>query len=271
MHVTSPHYPLAASAAYKPSLHSLSQAMSFESRIRIPNIVLVQPSIYGTDNSCLLDALNEIGPQHGRGVVTFDCDNITPEQLQQWHSCGVRGVRLNFKSNKTEFKPDKVKKTLSRYAEVVRPLDWVVELFIDLEQLALLGDFVPSLGVKVCIAHFGAPDMKRWNSYPKEAGDVPGMRHLLAMLSQTENLWIKFSAHYRYDRNIDQMEGTEAIAKLLLGTAKDKMVFASDWPHTRFEGLDVKPFVERCLDWTEGYNAKDLVFRDNAKKLWNAA
>jgi predicted TIM-barrel fold metal-dependent hydrolase len=54
-----------------------------------------------------------------------------------------------------------------------------------------------------------------------------------------------------------------------LRTAKHKMVFASDWPHTRFEGLDVKPFVSRCLDWAEELDAKDLVFRDNAKHLWD--
>jgi predicted TIM-barrel fold metal-dependent hydrolase len=57
----------------------------------------------------------------------------------------------------------------------------------------------------------------------------------------------------------------------LLRTAKHRMVFASDWPHTRFEGLDVKPFVSRCLDWTEELDAKDLVFRDNAKHLWDCA
>jgi hypothetical protein len=31
----------------------------------------------------------------------------------------------------------------------------------------------------------------------------------------------------------------------------------------------VKPFVSRCLDWAEELDAKDLVFRDNAKHLWD--
>ena len=267
MHVTSPEYPLAKSA-YKPSLHSLDHAMAFEKTIGIKNIVLVQPSIYGNDNSCLLDALKEIGPTHGRGVVAFDSDNTDSDTLHQWHRLGVRGVRLNFKSTNAAFDPDTVKKTLRKYAAAVKRLDWVIELFIDVEQLRFLTDTIPDLGVKVCIAHFGAPDMKRWESYPSDASKVPGMQHLTTLLSQTDNTWVKLSGHYRYDPSVDSMAGTEAIAKLLLSTAKHRMVFASDWPHTRFEGLDVKPFVSRCLDWAEEFDAKDSVFRDSARNLW---
>ncbi|KAH0349580.1 amidohydrolase, partial [Aureobasidium melanogenum] len=269
MHVTSPDYPLAKSAAYKPSLHSLDHAMTFEKTIGVDNIVLVQPSIYGNDNSCLLDALKEIGPTRGRGVVAFDPDDIASDTLQQWHRLGVRGVRLNFKSTNEPFDPDAVKQTLRKYAAIVKPLDWVIELFIDLEQLRFITDVIPELGVKFCIAHLGAPDMKHWNSYPSDASNVPGMQQLTTLLAQADNFWVKISAHYRFDLEINKMTGTEAITKLLLDTAKDKMVFASDWPHTRFEGVDIKPFVSKCLDWTEEFDAKDLVFRDNARRLWD--
>ncbi|KAI5253971.1 amidohydrolase [Aureobasidium subglaciale] len=269
MHVTSPDYPLAKTAAYKPSLHSLDHAMTFEKTIGLSNIVLVQPSIYGNDNSCLLDALKEIGPSKGRGVVAFDPNDIAPDTLQSWHKLGVRGVRLNFKSTNESFDVEVVKKSLRKYADIVRPLDWVVELFIDLEQLRLITDIIPELGVKFCVAHFGAPDMRHWKSYPTDASDVPGMQHLTTLLSQADNLWVKISGHYRYDLSVDNMAGTESITKLLLSTARDKLVFASDWPHTRFEGLDVKPFISKCLDWADEHDAKDMVFRDNAKFLWS--
>lgn len=269
MHVTSPEYPLAKSAAYKPSLHSLDHAMAFKKKIGIKNIVLVQPSIYGNDNSCLLDALKKIGPAHARGVVAFDPDNAGRDTLPEWDRLGVRGVRLNLKSTNEPFDPDTVKKILRRYAAIAYVLDWVIELFIDLEQLRFLSDVIPQLGVKVCIAHLGAPDMNRWESYPSDASKVPGMQHLTALLSQADNTWVKLSGHYRYDPSADSMAGTEAIARLLLlETASHRLIFASDWPHTRFEGLDVKPFVSRCLDWAEEFDAKDLLFRENAKELW---
>jgi hypothetical protein len=111
MHVTSPHYPLAPNAAYTPSLHSLQHAIKFEKTIGISNIVLVQPSIYGNDNSCLLDALKKIGPRRGRGVVGIDPDTIELATLQEWHKLGVRGVRLNLKSTNAKFTEASLRKS----------------------------------------------------------------------------------------------------------------------------------------------------------------
>jgi predicted TIM-barrel fold metal-dependent hydrolase len=70
MHVIDPeNYPLHPDAVYTPTPYSLSDAIKFEQAVGIRNIVLVQPSIYGNDNSCMLDALRELGPYRGRGVA----------------------------------------------------------------------------------------------------------------------------------------------------------------------------------------------------------
>ena len=70
MHVVEPmKYPLAERPQYTPSTFTLGDAMRFEKSVGVRNIVLVQPSIYGTDNSCLLAALRELGADRGRGVL----------------------------------------------------------------------------------------------------------------------------------------------------------------------------------------------------------
>jgi predicted TIM-barrel fold metal-dependent hydrolase len=269
MHVTSPEYPLAVGAAYVPSLHNLQHAMKFEATIGLSNIVLVQPSIYGNDNSCLLDALKAIGPQHGRGVVGIDPDTIDLATLQEWHTLGVRGVRLNLKSNNTKFTEDGLRDTLQRYAKVVKPLNWVLELFIGMEDIPVLERIAADLDVQICLAHFGAPKLpvmaKR--TYPLDPYELTGFESLVNML-RGGNTWLKFSAAYRFEED-PQMRGIEAVAIELLKVAGDKMVFASDWPHTRFDGLDVKPFVERCLQWTDAAGLTEQVFTSNARKLWD--
>lgn len=251
MHVTSPDYPLAANAAYKPSLHNLQHAMKFEKTINIPNIVLVQPSIYGNDNSCLLDALSAIGPRHGRAVVGIDPDTIEASTLREWHELGVRGVRLNLKSTNAQFTEKSLQETLRRYADVVKPLGWVLELFIGMEDIPILERVAGDLGVKMCIAHFGAPKLPavEKRSAPLDPYALEGFKSLVNLLEKG-NTWIKFSAAYRFDGD-PEMRGIEAVARELLERAGRRVVFASDWPHTRFEGLDVRPFVERCLGWTE--------------------
>jgi predicted TIM-barrel fold metal-dependent hydrolase len=268
MHVTSPEYPLAANAAYIPSLHNLHHAMKFESTIGISNIVLVQPSIYGDDNSCLLDALRAIGPSNGRGVVGIDPNTIDMSTLQAWHRMGVRGVRLNLKSTDVKFTEESLNDLLKRYADVIRPLGWVLELFIGMEAIPILESAAGHLGVRLVIAHCGAPKLPAVNkrAYPLDPYKLQGFQSLVNLL-QTGNTWIKFSAAYRFDRD-PEMRGIEGIARELLKKAGNRVVFASDWPHTRFDGLDVRPFVERCMEWTDAAGLTEEVFSLNAQELW---
>ncbi|GAB7351716.1 hypothetical protein MBLNU459_g2304t1 [Dothideomycetes sp. NU459] len=270
MHVTSPHYPLAANAAYKPSLHSLQHAMDFEKTIGTRNIVLVQPSIYGDDNSCLLDALEEIGPRHGRGVVEINPKTIKQEKLTEWHRLGVRGVRLNLVSTKAKFTDSSLREMMQAYADIVRPLDWVLELFIAMDKLPMLEPIVPDLGVKVCIAHLAIPPLPapETTTYPLDPYSFPDFQSLVNLLRGGKT-WAKCSAAYRADHD-SQMRGFESVARELFRVRGDRIVFASDWPHTRFEGLDVKPFVEKCLDWAESEEVTEQVFSLNAKELWDA-
>jgi predicted TIM-barrel fold metal-dependent hydrolase len=243
--------------------------MAFEKTVGIPNIVLVQPSVYGNDNSCLLDALKAIGPRHGRGVVGIDPDTIEPAKLQEWHHLGVRGVRLNLKSNNTSFTEQSLQDTLRRYANAIRPLNWVLELFIGMEHIPILERVGADLGVRLCIAHFGAPKFPSPGKvvFPLDPYDLAGFQSLVNMLRKG-NTWLKFSAAYRFDDDAE-MRGVEAVARELLKVAGNRIVFATDWPHTRFEGLDVRPFVEKCLQWTNEAGLTEEVFSLNAKSLWD--
>ena len=269
MHVTSPDYALAADAAYVPSLHNLQHAMKFENTISISNIVLVQPSIYGNDNSCLLDALEVIGPRHGRGVVGIDPDTVQSATLRAWHKLGVRGVRLNLKSTNAKFTEASLQQMLKRYATTIKPLGWVLELFIGMEHIPMLERVAGDLDVRLCIAHFGAPKLPAIEKrvYPLDPYDLAGFQSLVNLL-QKGNTWVKFSAAYRFDED-PEMRGIEAVATELLKQAGNRVVFASDWPHTRFDGLDVRPFVERCLQWTDQAGLTAEAFSLNAKELWD--
>lgn len=121
--------------------------------------MLVQPSIYGTDNSCLLDALKAIGPKHGRGIVGINTETIDRGTPEEWHGLGVRGVRLNFNFNNTQFTEDSLRATLRRYANIITPLNWVLELFIGMEDIPVLERAAKDLDVRIGIAHFGVPHL----------------------------------------------------------------------------------------------------------------
>ena len=326
MHIVDPdNYPLDISAAYRPSPHTLKDALNFESSVGIDNLVLVQPSIYGHDNSCLLDALKELGPRRGRAVISFDPSITTPHQLQAWHALGVRGVRYNIQSNNhlpdtaqllkssssssSEAKPPassvspneqqeqeqqqqlhkKLSAVLHEYADAIRPFGWVLQVYVPMPMIDILERIVPSLNVKFCIDHLGFPILDQTSAGGATAAtatgtstevDMVGDPHALKGFSslvrmlQAGQTYVKMSAPYRISSSgsgTDEFAHVEPVARELIRIkGKSHVVFATDWPHTRYEGWDVRPWIRSVLRWCgDDDELAQRLFRGNAEDLWD--
>ena len=269
MHVVDPSiYPLAVDARYCPKTYTLEQALLFEKSVGLDKIVLVQPSIYGSDNSCMLDALRTLGPERGRAVVQFEPQTIPGSTLAEWHRMGVRGVRLNFSSVGESLDAKPLKRLLHRYAEDCRPLGWVIQLYLPMSMIPTLEPIVPELGVRVCIDHMGHPSLPE--ILPSSPYDIPGFQSLINLL-KSGTTFVKLSAPYRLSDSKDYHD-LEPIARELLRVAgTTSVIFATDWPHTRFEGLDIKPLIHTVLQWCDGDEVlTERVFRGNAEDIWDA-
>lgn len=271
IHILDPDkYPLAPEAAYRPSVFTTKDALSFESSIGIRNVVLVQPSIYGNDNSCVLDALRKLGPHHARGVVSFDPTKTSAAELRWWHELGVRGVRLNTQSNDRRVSRDELACALRQYADAVRFLDWVVQVYVPMTLIESLEDIIPTLNVRVCIDHLGHPCFDE----PGNAVNpyqIPGFASLARLLDKGHT-FVKLSAPYRVSRTHNHPDLEPIIREIIRLKGMSRVVFASDWPHTRFEGLDIKPWVQTLLNWCGDDNYLiERLFKGNAEDLWNGS
>lgn len=274
MHVFNPSkYPLSAEARYSPKQHLLSDALRFESSIGIRNIILVQPSSYGYDNACILDALREIGPKSARAVVAFDPNRTSLSTLQEWHRIGVRGVRVNLHSVGKTMESNELSSLLRRYADMIRPLEWMLQLYVPMSTISALEETIPQLRVKVCFDHFGQPELScdEGKSLYSATGDpylLPGFKSLVSLLEQG-NTYVKISAPYRMSMDCSQQDLEPLVKELLSAAGGTRAIFATDWPHTRFEGLDIRPFIESVVEWCEEDEAiLERVFRSNAKELY---
>ncbi|KAI0143783.1 amidohydrolase [Xylariaceae sp. FL1272] len=271
MHILDSRFPLSADALYKPAEHTLSDAMTFESSVGLSNIVLVQPSIYGNDNSCIFDALQKLGADRARGVVTFDPATIELDELRTWHELGVRGVRINLKSVGKVMEQAELRETLQMYADAVRPLDWVVQLYLPMQMVPLLERIVPDLGVRVCVDHMGHPPLGELEEYraTRDPDRIPGFDAFVRLL-RAGKTYVKISAPYRMSGVGDGVSDVVPIARKLIQAAPDRVVFATDWPHTRFDGLDIRPWVKECVAICDGDEKMvEKLFRDNAEALWD--
>ncbi|EAW07227.1 putative TIM barrel metal-dependent hydrolase [Aspergillus clavatus NRRL 1] len=270
MHVVEPHrYMVSRDAAYTPSSHTLEEALAFESTVGMENIVLVQPSIYGTDNSCLLAALQRVGPARGRGVVVIDPTSITHSTLASWHKLGVCGIRVNFQSVGKVLSESELAETLMQHANIIRPLGWMIQLYLPLRMVPMLEAIVPRLGVKVCIDHYGSPDFSGMTIADELSINpyiLPGFSSLVSLL-QAGQTYVKISAPYRFGVD-NRLRDIEAITTELLQKAPRRLVYATDWPHTRFPGVDIGPFTEMCLRLcAREPGLTDQLFRLNAEEL----
>ncbi|KAL2809336.1 hypothetical protein BJX63DRAFT_365385 [Aspergillus granulosus] len=271
MHVVEPRYPVVADAAYKPTPHTIHDAIAFESSVGIENFVLVQPSIYGYDNSCLLQALRHIGPSRGRGVVVIDPANTNIETLEEWHALGVRGVRVNFQSSGIVPSRDVLRQILVEQARAIRPLGWMIQLHTSMSVIPILEEIVPQLGVKVCIDHFGGPGLRRvlW-----EQGDsfdpysLAGFSSLISLL-KAGRTYVKISAPYRLSKD-EEYRDLILMIEEFLRQAPDRVLYATDWPHTRFSGIDIGRFTEMCLRACGSHAVAERVFRLNAEELMDS-
>ena len=271
MHVVEPkQFPISPKAVYQPTSHTLEDALYFESTLGVQNLVFVQPSIYGTDNSCLLAALAKLGPSRGRGVVVIDPDNIQQETLDEWHALGVRGLRVNLQSVGKVMDQSELEQELLRHADVARPRNWIIEIYVPLKMVPMLESIVPRLGVTVCIDHFGSPELSSisWakGTLPFDPYTLPGFDSLISLIRQG-NTYIKVSAPYRLTKD-RHMRDLKAMAREFLSTAPDRVIYATDWPHTRFTGVDISPFTQWCLDLcTHEPGLAEKLFRRNTERM----
>ena len=140
VHVFDPaNYPYASTRSYSPLTTTYDSLLSFNARIStdhmVGNIVLVQPSPYGADNSLILEILaNHDEAKQGRrlrSIAVIDLETVQDEELTRMHKLGVRGIRINAEASRNASRSDELRSAISKGAwRVAGQKDWKCQLFI---------------------------------------------------------------------------------------------------------------------------------------------
>src|SRR6266480_4310001 len=89
-------FPFAPQRTYTPPAASVEELAELQTALGLDRVVIVQPSVYGADNSCTLDAIRRLGPK-ARGIAVIDNATSTAA-LDEMAEIGIRGVRLNLET-----------------------------------------------------------------------------------------------------------------------------------------------------------------------------
>jgi len=218
---TAAEFPFAAGRAYTPPPASADDLAALLDALRLSRVVIVQPSVYGTDNSCTIDGMRRLGGR-ARGVAVID-DKTSNKALDDMHRAGIRGVRVNLEtSGQTD--PAAARANLLAAAERVVSRGWHVQVYTRLSVVSAIRPVIEAgLPVPVVFDHFGGAQAA--------AGvDQPGFADLLALV-KSGRAYAKVSGNYRSSEQAPAYADVAPLAKALIDANPDRIVWGSDWPH----------------------------------------
>ncbi len=227
-------------------------------RLGTTRSVVVQPSTYGVDNRCLVDALGQLGPA-SRGVAVVDT-NVQDTELRELAAAGVRAIRVNFVSPQTW--GTTTPEMLAALARRVAPLGWHVQILMTGDQVAAHEDAIRALPTPVVVDHLG------------RIPEPEGLRHpgfaVVRRLLDKGRTWVKLTEPYEDSTLGPPYADTDEVARAYVRAAPERVLWGTDWPHPTQRGA--KPDDALLLDLLAGWAPDDATRRrilvDNPAELF---
>lgn len=224
VHVFDPTHP-AQTGHYQPVLRDLPEIEQTATVLGMGHLVLVQPSVYGTDNGLILRALAREPGRH-RGVAVVDTA-VTDAELDDMHRLGVRGVRFNLVSpvgNGPE--------AFRALAPRLKARGWHVQWYARADQLAAIANLHEGSGLTAVLDHLAG-------LHAGISAADPAWASLERLAAQ--GAWVKLSGWYRLQASTpyEALYGHIRRVAALMG---EHLVWGSDWPHTAFEHGALPPY-----------------------------
>jgi predicted TIM-barrel fold metal-dependent hydrolase len=213
-------FPFFAGRVYTPELASPEEMAALHKALRIERVVIVTPSVYGTDNSAALFGIKARGAT-ARGVAVID--EKTPEaDLDAMNQVGIRGIRLNLATGGVN-DPSVGRPRFQAAVERVKNRNWHVQLFTTLSMISAIKDLVVAAPVPVVFDHFGGAQ--------GELGvEQPGFSDLLELV-KSGKAYVKISGAYRASKLGPDYPDSAPLARALIAANSDRIVWGTDWPH----------------------------------------
>jgi predicted TIM-barrel fold metal-dependent hydrolase len=186
----------------------------------IERVVIVTPSIYGTDNRATLEGIKFRGDT-ARGIAVID-DKASESDLDEMGKAGIKGIRVNLANNGIS-DPTIGRKRLEAAIDRVKGRGWHVQCYTNLAMLTTIKDVLASSPVPLVFDHFGGADASLGLEQPGWAELVEGVK--------SGKLYVKISGAYRLSKKAPDYPDAVPFAKALIAANPDRLVWGSDWPH----------------------------------------
>lgn len=257
-HVFGPldRFPFAENRSYTPPERLSTDYAAILDALGVERGVVVQPSVYGTDNRATLAAIAELGPDF-RGVAVVGPD-VADAALADLDAGGIRGVRL---SDLTRGGVPLAR--LEAMAERLSGSGWHIQVLAEFGKDADLAARIRKVPVQVVVDHFGLLDPA---AGPRSAGFMA-----LAGLLRDGHAWLKLSGPYLAGDSAPFNE-VDALARALVEACPERLVWGTDWPHPASPtAIDDAVLLAALERWAPDPSTRNRILVDNPATLYGFA
>lgn len=269
-HILAPaKFPFAEGRTYTPEAAMPDEMAALHRALHIRRVVIVTPSVYGTDNAVSVYGMKARG-KDARGVAVIGPEN-SDRELAGLARAGFRGIRLNMATvgvTDAGLAQERFRAAVQR----VKPLGWHVQMYAGPAVVAGVKNLVMDSPVPVVFDHFGGMQAAL-------GIDQPGFADLLEML-RAGKAYVKISGAYRASKMGPDYADAAPLAMALIAANPDRAIWGSDWPHpdtaSGRKATDLSPLLPiddgRLLNllptWAPDPATRKKVLTDNPARLY---
>lgn len=243
--------------APNPGTFTVPMYRELQKRLGLERVIVVQPNAYRDDNTVTLQAMKELG-KAAKGVAVV-MPGTPQSELERLTRAGICAVRIMTLHNGTLGFD-----VMDQLMAEVHPFGWHANIQLDGRELPKYEAQIKRLPGRFVIDHTG--------KFLEPV--LPDSREFRALLNlvDTGRCWVKLSAPYETSKTGGpKYEDVGRLAKALVKTAPERMLWASNWPHPSVpkeqrpsdEGL-----LDLLLDWAPVENDRRKMLVDNPAELY---
>jgi predicted TIM-barrel fold metal-dependent hydrolase len=269
-HIIGPYnrFPMVESRVYTPPMASVDQLKEMHEELGIQRSVLIQPSFYGTDNSCLLDALGQLG-RSGRGIAVIS-DSPSTSELDRLRSAGVVGIRINQTGGTKD--PAVLQRVLEGAGRQAAELGWHVQVFFPMKLIAALAPTIAASPAPFVLDHFAGANAT--------GATQEGFDRVIGLVKDGK-AYVKLTAPY-HEAPAPDYPGMGELAAAFVKANSRRILWGTDWPHTDSRKVagrgrdDISPFypikneilLMKFFQWIPDASLRKRILVDNPATLF---
>ena len=262
-------FPFWSGRGYTPPVATANDLLALQRALHLDRVVIVTPSVYGTDNAATLDGMRQLGPKRARGVAVIG-PATTKAQIDAMDKAGIRGIRVNLESNGVT-DPAAAAANLDAAMALIRDTRWHMQFYARLAVLVALKDRLAVMPMPAVFDHFAGT---------KAALGVnqPGFDAVLDLV-RSGKAYVKISGAYRASDEAPDYSKVAPFARAFIEANPDRVVWGSDWPHPGPAGklpTDInEPFpvddgrlLNLLAEWAPDPTTRRKILVENPERLY---